>query len=59
MRKSYSRIKETHTDSEGVRMDKDTLIQACEEYPKVEGRAGFYDVAVEIADRHPLQASLR
>jgi len=39
-------------------MNKETLIQACEKYPKIEGRAGFYDVAVEIADTHPLQASI-
>jgi len=39
-------------------MNKETLIQACEKYPKIEGRAGFYDVAIEIADTHPLQASV-
>ena len=39
-------------------MDEETLKQASKEYRKVEGRSGFYDVAVEIADAHPLQASI-
>lgn len=39
-------------------MDIETLKKACEEYKREEGRASFYDVALEIADDHPLQASI-
>lgn len=39
-------------------MDSETLRKACEEYKKQEGRASFYDVALEIVDDHPLQASI-
>jgi len=39
-------------------MDIETLKKACEEYKRQEGRASFYDVALEIADSHPLQASI-
>jgi hypothetical protein len=39
-------------------MDAETLIKACEEYKMEEGRASFYDVALEIVDDHPLQASI-
>jgi hypothetical protein len=39
-------------------MNIETLKQACEEYKNEEGRASFYDVALEIADSHPLQASI-
>jgi len=58
MRKSYSRPKRIDTDLEGVKMNREILRQKCEEYPKIEGRAKFYDVAVEIVDTHPLQASI-
>lgn len=39
-------------------MDFETLREACEKYKKEEGRASFYDVALEIVDDHPLQASI-
>jgi hypothetical protein len=39
-------------------MNIETLKKACEEYKNEEGRASFYDVALEIADSHPLQASI-
>jgi hypothetical protein len=39
-------------------MDIETLKRACEEYKTEEGRASFYDVALEIADAYPLQASI-
>jgi len=34
------------------------LKQKCEEYKRVEGRASFYDIAMEIVAEHPLQASI-
>ncbi len=34
------------------------LKQASEEFRKIEGRASFYDIAVEIAEEHPLQAAV-
>jgi hypothetical protein len=39
-------------------MNIETLKKACEEYKNEEGRASFYDVALEIVDSHPLQASI-
>lgn len=39
-------------------MKEETLRKACEEYKRQEGRASYYDVAVEIADTYPLQASI-
>jgi hypothetical protein len=39
-------------------MDNETLKKACEEYKRQEGRASFYDVALEIVDTYPLQASI-
>ncbi len=39
-------------------MNEETLRKACEEYKRLEGRASYYDVAVEIADTYPLQASV-
>ncbi len=39
-------------------MDSETLRKACEEHKKQEGRASFYDVALEIVDDHLLQASI-
>jgi len=39
-------------------MDEETLKKVCEEFRKVEGPASFYDVALEIVDAHPLQASI-
>lgn len=34
------------------------LKQKCEEFEKVEGRAGFYDIVMDIVDSHHLQASI-
>jgi len=39
-------------------MNKETLEKACKEYSEKEGRARFYDIAIEIADDYPLQASI-
>jgi len=39
-------------------MDSEELREACEEFKKEEGRASFYDLALEIVDDHPLQASV-
>ena len=39
-------------------MKEETLRKACEEYKRHEGRASYYDVAVEIVDTYPLQASI-
>jgi len=40
-------------------MNEETLRKACQEYKDKERRAGYYDVAVEIADAgYPLQASI-
>jgi len=39
-------------------MNEETLRKTCEEYKRLEGRASYYDVAVEIADTYPLQASV-
>jgi len=39
-------------------MDTEALTKACEEFKREEGRASFYDVALEIVDDHPLQASI-
>ena len=39
-------------------MDIETLKKACKEYKREEGRASFYDVALEIVDDRPLQASI-
>lgn len=33
-----------------------TLKEMCKEFRKIEGRASFYDIAIEIVDSHPLQA---
>jgi hypothetical protein len=40
------------------RMDAETLRKACEEFKNEEGRASYYDVALEIVEDHPLHASL-
>ncbi len=58
MEKSYSRTKRTNKNTEVGKMNVETLEKACQEYTRVEGRASFYDVAVEIADEFPLQASI-
>lgn len=51
--------KEVSTRAKEVKkMDYETLKKACEEYERQEGRASFYDVALEIVDDHPLQASI-
>lgn len=34
------------------------LIKACQEFQSTEGKGSFYDVALEIVDDHPLQASI-
>jgi hypothetical protein len=34
------------------------LKQKCEEFKKSEGRASFFEIAMEIASEHPLQASI-
>lgn len=39
-------------------MDCEALTKACEDYKNEEDRAGFYDIALEIADIYPLQASI-
>lgn len=39
-------------------MDVEALKRVCDEYKRLEGRASFYDVAVEIVDDFPLQASI-
>lgn len=39
-------------------MDEETLKKVCDKFRKVEGPASFYDVALEIVDAHPLQASI-
>lgn len=45
-------------DLESVEIDEARLMEACEEYPRIEQRARFYDFAVEIADDYPLQAAI-
>ena len=44
--------------SENEKLDYETLKKACKEYENQEGRASFYDVALEIVNDHPLQASI-
>lgn len=39
-------------------MDIETLKQKCKEYEIHEGRASFYNIALEIVEDHPLQASI-
>jgi hypothetical protein len=39
-------------------LDAETLRKKCEQFKDYEGRASFYDIALEIADTHPLHASL-
>ena len=39
-------------------MDVETLKRACEEYKTKEGRASFYDVALDVVDAYPLHASI-
>lgn len=39
-------------------VDVETLKQKCGEFEQNGGRANFYDVAIEIVDKHPLQASI-
>jgi hypothetical protein len=39
-------------------MDAEILRKKCEEFRNEEGRASYYDVALEIVDDHPLHASL-
>jgi hypothetical protein len=39
-------------------VDSEDLRKACEEFKNEEGRASFYDVALEIVDDHPLQAAV-
>ena len=39
-------------------MDAETLRKTCEEFKTEEGRASFYDVAIEIVDDHPLHACI-
>ena len=39
-------------------MNCEALKNACKDYEREEGRASFYDVALEIVDDHPLQASI-
>ena len=58
MWKGYSRTKRTNKNTEVGKMNVETLKKACQEYKRIEGRASFYDVAVEIADEFPLQASI-
>lgn len=41
-----------------MEVNAEILKQKCEEFRKVEGRASFYDIAMEIVDEHPLQASI-
>lgn len=36
----------------------ETLKQKCEEFKRVEGRASFFDIAEEIVNEYPLQASI-
>lgn len=36
----------------------EVLKKACEEFAMYDEKAGFYEVAAEIADEHPLQASI-
>jgi len=43
---------------EKLSLDTESLRKACAEFKAEEGRASFYDVALEIADTHPLHASL-
>lgn len=58
MRKAFCRTKRTNKNTEVGRMNVETLKKACQEYRRLEGRASFYDVALEIADDFPLQASI-
>jgi len=39
-------------------MNEKTLREACQKYRDEEGRAKYYDRAIEIADAYPLQASI-
>ena len=39
-------------------MNEETMRKACQDYEDKEGRARYYDVAIEIAQDHPLQASV-
>jgi hypothetical protein len=39
-------------------MNCEILKNACKDFRREEGRASFYDVALEIVDDHPLQASI-
>jgi len=39
-------------------MNEEMLRQTCKGHKRLEGRASFYDVAVEIADSNPLQSSI-
>lgn len=39
-------------------MNEEMLRRACKGYKRLEGKAGFYDIAVEIADSNPLQAAI-
>jgi len=43
---------------EGLKVNIEILKQKCEEYKAIEGRASFYDVALEIVNTYPLQASI-
>ena len=39
-------------------MELEDLIQATKNYREIEGRVRFYDIALEIVENHPLQASI-
>ena len=39
-------------------MDIQALKEKCREFKEYEGRASFYDIALEIVDEYPLQASI-
>jgi hypothetical protein len=39
-------------------LDIETLRKACEKYRNEEGRASFYDIALQIVNEYPLQASI-
>jgi len=58
MWKSYSRTKRANKNTEVGKLNVETLKKACQEYKRIEGRASFYDVAIEIVDEFPLQASI-
>jgi len=40
------------------KIDEETLRKTCERFKEIEGIASYYDVALEIVDTYPLQASI-